>query len=222
MKAANISEIIRIASNISVIFPLVVYVLKAGYASKRIHIIGLLVFVSAVCDVIGVLMFRQGMSTAALFNSYYLILFVLLFWFYYEIVFIKSRRLIIWIGLAVYVQSFFLITVYVQSFFEYQTLLWVITGLILIVFSIEYFLYLFSARPTLNLLNYTTMWINSGVLVYFGFNLFLFLISNYIFANLDREASSVLWSFHNVNNILKNILFGIGLTLHRRKIADFA
>ncbi|HYC84518.1 MAG TPA: hypothetical protein VEB86_04815 [Chryseosolibacter sp.] len=221
MKGANISEIIRIASNVSVIFPLAVYLAKASYASKRIHIIGMLVIVSGVCDVVGMYLFRQSSATAALFNAYYVIMFALMFWFYYEVVFIKSRRLIIWIGLAVYLQSFILITLYVQSFFEYQTLLWVITGIIMIIFSIEYFLYLFSARPTVNLLNYTTMWINSGVMVYFGFNLFLFLITNYVFTHLDREASILLWSFHNVNNILKNILFGIGLSMHRKKIADF-
>jgi hypothetical protein len=221
MKAADISEIIRIASNISVIFPLAVYLLKASYASRRIHIIGFLIIVSAVCDVIGMYLFKQNLSTAPLNNSYYIILFVLLFWFYYEIVFIKSRRLMIWIGLAVYVQSFILITIYVQGFNEYQSLLWVITGIIMIVFSIEYFLYLFSARPTVNLLNYTTMWINSGVLLYFGSSVFIFLLTNYIFTHLDKEAGEVLWSFHNVNNILKNILFGIGLTLHRKKIADF-
>jgi hypothetical protein len=125
------------------------------------------------------------------------------------------------IGLAVYLQSLILITIYVQPFSEYQTLLWIITGIIMIVFGIEYFLYLLSARPAVNLFNYTTMWINSGVLIYFVFNLFIFIITNYIFTRLDQDAASAVWSFHNVNNIIKNLLFGIGLTLHRKKIANF-
>jgi hypothetical protein len=221
MKPAGISEIIRIASNFSVIFPLVAYLFKARYASRRIHIIGVLCILSAVCDLIGFFIFREHKSTAHLFNVYYILLFFLLTWFYYEIVFIRSRRLMIWIGLAVYIQSFILITIYVQPFSEYQTLLWVIIGIIMIVYSIEFFLYLMSARPSVNLLNYTTMWINSGILMYFSFNLFLFIISNYVFTHLDQEVSTVVWSFHNVNNIIKNLLFGIGIAMHRRKIANF-
>jgi hypothetical protein len=221
MKSDYISEIIRVASNLSVAFPLIVYLLKARYATKRVHIIGALVVISAICDLAGYIFLSRKQPTVVLFNAYYIIMFFLLLWFYYEIVFIKNRRVMVLIGLAVYLQSLILITIYVQPFSEYQTLLWIITGIIMIVFGIEYFLYLLSARPAVNLFNYTTMWINSGVLIYFVFNLFLFIITNYIFTRLDQDAASAVWSFHNVNNIIKNLLFGIGLTLHRKKIANF-
>jgi hypothetical protein len=222
MRPTEIFELIRLASNVSVIFPLAFYLVKAGYASRRIHLIGILTIVSAACDGAGLFLFQQGESTVFLVNTYYLAMFGILLLFYYEIVFIKSRRLMIWIGLAVYLQSFILITLYVQPFNQYQTLLWVITAIIMMVFGIEYFFYLLSARPAVNLMNYTTMWINSGILIYFAFNLFLFVITNHVFTNLDQESTQAVWSFHNVNNIVKNILFAIGISLHRRKIADFA
>lgn len=221
MKPANISEIIRIASNLSVLFPLVAYLAKFKYATRRIHIIGGLVLVSAIFDLIGYLRFQNSEPTAVLFNTYYVFLFCLLWWFYHEVVFIGTRRLITYIGLAVYAQSFILITLFVQDFFQHQSLLWLITAIILVVFSIEYFLYLFSTGPGVNLLNYTTMWINSGVLLYFSFNLFLFIISNYIFSHEDHDVGLAVWSFHNVNNILKNVLFGIGISLQKRKVAEF-
>jgi hypothetical protein len=218
---AKISEIIRIGSNLSVIFPLIAYFVKIQHATKRIHIIGSLVIVSAACDLVGFLLYDREQSTVLLFNIYYLILFILLWWFYYEIVSIRSRRLIIFIGLAVYLQSFILVTLYVQDFFQYQSLMWVITGIIMIVFGIEYFLYLMSTGPGVNLLNYTIMWINTGVLVYFAFNLFLFLMSHYVLTQSDAQSGSMVWSFHNVNNIMKNLLFGIGLGLQKKKIAEF-
>lgn len=221
MKPAEISELVRIASNLSVLFPLVAYLTKARYATRRIHIIGLLIFVSAVCDVLGYIRFQNGQSTAVLFNLYYLALFGFLWWFYHEIVFIGTRRLITYIGLAVYLQSLILITLFVQDFYHHQSLLWLISGIIMLVFSIEYFLYLFSTGPGVNLLNYTTMWINSGVLLYFAFNLFLFILSNFLFDQEDNDVGLAIWSFHNVNNIIKNVLFGIGLSLHKRKISDF-
>src|SRR5688500_7224860 len=115
MMESNVSEIIRVASNFSVLFPLIAYLIKARHATKRLHIIGALVIVSGVCDFVGFLLYQQKQPTILLFNTYYLLMFGLLWWFYYEIVFIKSRRLITYIGLAVYLQSFILITLFVQK-----------------------------------------------------------------------------------------------------------
>src|SRR5688500_3213379 len=144
MESANSSDIIRIASNISVLIPLAVYLAKIKYASKRVHIIGGLVIISGLCDLIGIILFSRHQSVEILFNSYYTVLFFLLAWFYYEVLFINSRRVMVWIGLAIYLQSFILISLYVQSFFEYQTLMWVITAIIMIIYSISYFFYSFS------------------------------------------------------------------------------
>jgi hypothetical protein len=36
-------------------------------------------------------------------------------------------------------------------------------------------------------------------------------MSSYILTKLDSEISMLIWSFHNVNNIMKNILFGCGI-----------
>ena len=217
---SNISEIIRVTSNLSVLLPLVIYLTRAKYASRRVHIIGVLVIVSALCDLAGIILLRQQISTTVLFNSYYAIIFLLLTWFYYEILFIENRRVMVWIGLAIYLQSFILITIFVQHFFEYQTLMWVITAVIMIIYSIAYFVYSFSSTPTFNLFG-SFAWINSGVLIYFCLNLFLFIMGNYILTKLDSDMGQLIWSFHNINNVLKNILFAIGIYSYKRKIADF-
>lgn len=221
MESGNISEIIRIASSISVILPLVLYLGKIQHASKRIHIIGALIVASALCDLAGIFLLTGKQSTFILFNTYYAVLFFLLTWFYYEVLFINTRRVIVWIGLAIYLQSFILITIYVQSFSGYQTLMWVITAIIMIIYSISYFFYSFSTIPAANIFSYTFIWINIGVLIYFCLNLFLFILGNHVLTKLDQEMSVLIWSFHNVNNIIKNILFAIGIYFYKRKIADF-
>jgi hypothetical protein len=209
------------ASNLSVIFPLLVYLTKFRYASRRIHIIGALVLVSGMCDLAGLILFEERQSTAILFNAYYAISFLLLSWFYYDVLFIKSRRVVVLIGLAVYLQSFVLTTIFVQGVFEYQTLMWIITGIIMIIYSISYFIYSLSLLSTANTLYYSPVWINTGVLIYFILNLFLFILSNYVLTKLDPQMSILIWSFHNVNNILKNILFAIGISFYKKKIAEF-
>ena len=221
MKSDTTSEIIRLASNFSVVLPLLFYLTKIKYASRRIHIIGTLVLISGISDLIGYIFFREREPTAILFNAYYALSFFLLSWFYYEVLFIKSRRVVVLIGLAVYLQSFVLVTIYVQGFFEYQTLMWLITGIIMIVYSIAYFTYSLSILPSITSLNYTPVWINTGVLIYFVLNLFLFILSNYVLTRLDPQMSLLIWSFHNVNNILKNVLFAIGISFYKKKIADF-
>jgi len=210
MRSDIISEIIRVASIISVAFPLVAYLIKIRSASKPLHLIGALSIVSAISDVLAYFFFAQGKSTVVLFNLYYAILFLLLTWFFYEILLVKTGKRTVIVGLVVYILAFILVSLYVQNFFEYQTFMWTITGVIMIVYSMSYFIYLFSAPTTMN--NFGLLWINSGILFYFAFNLFLFVMSSYVLTKLDPQIGTLIWSFHNVNNIVKNILIGFGVS----------
>jgi hypothetical protein len=221
MESLKISEIIRVASNISMLVPLAIYLTRIKYASRQVHIIGILIIVSGLCDMIGLILFSQHESTVVLFNTYYAILFALLTWFYYEVLFVNTRRIMIWIGLAVYIQSFILVTVFVQNFLEYQTLMWLITALIMITYSISYFFYSLSAITAAGYFGYSLIWINIGVMIYFCLNLFLFVMGNYVLTKLDPETSALIWSSHNINNIIKNVLFAIGIYFYRKKIAEF-
>jgi hypothetical protein len=221
MESVRISEIIRVASNISLLVPLAMYLTRMRYASRNIHIIGLLIIASAICDLLGMVLFSRHQSTTVLFNVYYSLLFFILTWFYYEILFVNTRRIMVWIGLAVYLQSFLLVTFFVQNFFEYQTLMWLISAVIMITYSMAYFLYSLSTLNNSGYFGYSLTWINSGVMVYFCLNLFLFVMGNYVLTRLDPETSALIWSSHNINNIIKNILFAVGIYYFKRKIAEF-
>jgi hypothetical protein len=208
MESEQISEIIRIASIGSVLFPLALYLFRVGQASKALHLIGVLTFVSALSDITGYFLFARGQSTVVLFNVYYILTFLLLTWFYYEIYATRNGKMTIISGLVVYVIAFAVVSFY-QSFLQYQTLMWTITGMTMIIYSISYFLYLFSTPSMMS--NYGLLWINSGVLLYFSLNLFMFVMSSYVLTKLDSEISLLIWSFHNVNNIMKNILLALGV-----------
>ncbi len=221
MRSELLTNIIRIASNVSLAIPLVIYLMRFKYATRRIHIIGILVIVSGISDLIGYILSSDQQSTVVLLNTYFAVLFFLLTWFYYDILFLNNRRMMIWIGLAIYLQSFILTTLFVQSYLEYQTLMWVITAIIMIIYGIAYFFYSFSTIPMSNVFGYSFIWINSGVLIYFCLCLFLFTVGDYALTQLDTKTSAMVWSFHNVSNLLKNILFAIGIYLHKRKIAEF-
>lgn len=209
MKSDNISEVIRFASVYSVAFPLLAYLVKIRYATRPIHIVGIIALISALSDILALLFFSRGASTIVLFNAYYVVLFILLATFYYQVIGEKAGRSTVVIGVVVYMISFLLITTFVQSLNEYQTFAWTVTGMVVLVFSIYYMLYIFGSRTPMN--NSAYLWINSGILYYFSLNLFLFVMSSYVLTKLEPQISLLIWSFHNINNILKNVLIGFGI-----------
>lgn len=212
MRVERISEIIRLASMLSIALPLIMYLVRVRGASRPVHLIGALSIVSALSDLIAYVLFTRGQSTVVLFNIYYTVMFLLLTWFYYQVLLTQRSKVTVMVGLGIYLLSFILVTIYIQTFFEYQTSMWTITGMIMIIYSVSYFLSLFSAQTTMN--NYGLLWINSGILFYFSFNLSLFVMSSYVLTKLEPQISMLIWSFHNVNNIVKNILLGVGVLVY--------
>ena len=209
MKQPDFSEIIRYASYASIAFPLLAYLVKFRLATRAIHLIGAVAVVSAISDTIAFRSFAQGTSTILLFNTYYVVLFALLAWFYLDILTQKSERPIVIGGLVIFIISFVLITGFVQPFTVYQNHVWTLIALIMVIFSTCYVLQVFSLRAPMS--NNALLWINSGILYYFTLNLFLFVMSNYVLTKMEPEISNLIWSFHNINNVLKNILIGIGI-----------
>ncbi|RAW02932.1 hypothetical protein DQQ10_02165 [Pseudochryseolinea flava] len=170
----------------------------------------MLTLASALSDLVGGIYFSQGRSTVVLFNSFYVVQFFLLTWFYFELAKTKKSRTTVLGGLFIYAVAFVLVSVYLQSFLEYQTFLWTISGMIMILFSSSYVVYLFSAGTVMQ--NHASFWINSGILYYFSFNLFLFVMSSYVLTKLEPQIGMLIWSFHNANNVVKNILLGLGIS----------
>ena len=81
----------------------------------------------------------------------------------------------------------------------------------LIIYSITYFFHSLTAITSSGYPGYSLIWINIGVMIYFCLNLFLFLMANHVLTRLDSETSALIWSSHNINNVIKNILFAIGI-----------
>ncbi len=59
----NILVIISLASAISIVMPLAMYLLRMKNAAKRIHIVGAIIIGSAVCDLISIFLIKDHSST---------------------------------------------------------------------------------------------------------------------------------------------------------------
>ena len=81
---------------------------------------------------------------------------------------------------------------------------------VMIFFAIKYFWQMYNFLPAENLSKFFKAWINIAVFCYFSFNLFLFACANYIFENESTVVAMAFWSFHNLNNIIKNCVIAAG------------
>ncbi|NJM24336.1 MAG: hypothetical protein HC859_01205 [Bacteroidia bacterium] len=174
-----------------------------------VHILGVLVVIAAASDIAGYWLFTAKQSTVVLFNSFSIIQFVMLSAVFYSLLESSPNRKLVLGGSVFFALGFILITSLAEPFTTYQTLLWTLGGILLIVYSIAYFVHLFSTTQSSSRAGY--MWINSAILFYFSLNLFLFVISSYVLTQLEPEVGLLVWNFHNINNIVKNILLGIGI-----------
>lgn len=209
MQPVDLSEIVRFGSICSVVVPLAVYVVRARRAPGVVHMLGVLVIIAAASDVAGYWMFTLRQSTVVLFNSFSIIQFAILSAVFYSLLESSPNRKIVLGGGVLFAICFILITLLAEPFTTYQTLLWTVAGILLIIYSIAYFVHLFSTTQSTGKAGF--MWINSAVLFYFSLNLFLFVISSYVLTQLEPEVGLIVWNFHNINNIVKNLLLGIGI-----------
>ena len=79
----------------------------------------------------------------------------------------------------------------------------------MLIYSIKYYRQILKTR--IDLLRFSHFWLNTAVYLYFAFTLFLFAITNYIMKNIPPDVGLISWSFHNLNNIAKNILFAVAI-----------
>ncbi len=76
--------------------------------------------------------------------------------------------------------------------------------------AVVFFYRLMKDLPALEIQRLRMFWINTAILIYFSGNLFLFIFNDYLVSVLKNNLE-VYWSFHNLLNIAKNLLFAIGL-----------
>jgi hypothetical protein len=210
--AADLIEVLRISSNVSVVVPLGVLIYKSKSLPKQHRIIGTLVLLYALLDICGYIFLEQGASTAILFNVGQILQFFVVGWFYYEVMFKNFEQPICHFSIAVFIIAFIFISMLHQPFTQNQSTLWALSALICVGYGLFMFHYLMVEPPVLNNHIYSTLWFNGGLFLYFSFNLVLLALSNFIFTELEPEISRMIWGFHNLNNVIKNLALAMGFT----------
>jgi hypothetical protein len=205
----QISKFIYYASVLSALIPIIYLVIgKNSSKFNVIKVLAILIIISASSDIITAILIRLKISTLEVANTYCIIQFFLLCYIFYQI--LKNKELI-YLGIAVYSILLIANTLFFQSFNEFQSWCRVAEDVIILTYVVSFYKYILTCEPPIDGLTHPPFWINSGIGFYFAFNLSMFLFSNYVFTNLSEDTSMLFWSFHNANNIVKNIFFATAI-----------
>jgi len=205
-------KIFVIISSCSVIIPLLIYLLMFRKLPKANHIVGIYIIVATGCDIIVNILGYQKMSNVIPINAYYVSTFILVSYFYFELIFKKRLNHIVSCAVIIYVLSagFGIIR---AGFDQYFNLLWAVGAFLVGSYGVIYIINLqdMTVDRLLDKNLYSYRIINASFLSYFLITLLLFVSTNYVFTETDPDTSRIFWSLHNVANTLKNIGLAIGL-----------
>lgn len=103
-----------------------------------------------------------------------------------------------------------------QSWFTFNTYTRVTESTLVIMYSLLFMYMLLNTEQKKPLRNIPFFWVNSGFLLYFSGNFFLFLLSNYLASRLPL-VNSVSWSFHAIILFLLYTFLSSALWIARKR-----
>lgn len=205
-----ITDCIRFASNFSVLIPLLFLMLRWRQVNVATYFFLIAAIVlSLISDGVTFLQGRTGASNYYVSNVYIMCTYVFLALFY--LLLIPGYRVLIYASIVVYGAVILLNGLYIQDINDFQGYNFSIASILLVAFSVLYFIQIVRDAPTPEITSFPLFWINSSIFFYFSFSLFLFVFSDFVFSSLSNAEGRIFWSFHNVNNIIKNVLFAVGI-----------
>lgn len=195
-------------SALSAVLPLMAAAVNIRHLDRILKTAAALFLLAALFELILVLSIRAGFANNMPLIHLYIAVSVTFFSLIYYRAFQAAalRRLVMALGPAV-VLMVLLNAAFIQGIWAYPSLSNTLQSIALIMFSLLFFYQIFTRQEYVHIEKQPMFWINSGVLIYFSVNIFLFMLFNLVIAQQQQE----LYAIHSVTNIFSNILYGIGL-----------
>lgn len=154
-------------------------------------------------------------QTTPIGHFYFPIAFLILFFFYYQLLnkFIKPIYFFIVIG--VYEVYCIINPILIQGLFEYSSLVGAIGALLVFIFSVVYFIKVMSEAKIEKLSHEPLIWINTALLIYYSFNFFYFSLYNLrVIASI--EMAKLVTGFFGVFNLLFYLIITVGFAISKK------
>lgn len=159
-------------------------------------------------DIISLILSKYDLNNLWIIQIWGLTQGILLFLFFSTVIDISIKRIRAF--LVLFIIYYVINSIFIEGLNQYNSLAMSIEAIIMIVLCFIYFHKLYTDEVGVFLERIPVFWVVIGILFYFSGALFSFLLSSDILSKApDRFYNS--WIFHNSVNIIKNILFAIGL-----------
>ena len=201
-------------SALSVVFPLGVSIRRhQGYDSLG-RGLSAFFYLSALFDLAGVITFYNKVNNLPLFHLFTLIELLFFGWLYqraFTNVLLKRIVAVLTVLLGIFTVGD---SLFLESIWTFNSISATVESVYLIVLSLLLFRQLLLQNEVMFLDRHPLFWLNSGVLLYFAGNLFVFMLQHVIAGSAQKGY--VYGIVHSAINILANLLFGIALLCRPR------
>lgn len=202
---------IRYLSNFSPLIFFVILILK-----RRCHFL----VIDQIIIAIVILSFSTDITLKYIIdgrNYIYIFLYVLLetlllLYLFHKL--LKRRSILILSMLFLFLITLIFEFIIKNPLYELFTFSLTIRCLIFIILSLIYFHQVYNKEADIFKAEAPQFWYNVGILIYFSLAFFPFLLATEL---LKEMFDYTLWQVHNIGNIMKNIIFAIGLWMVQKR-----
>lgn len=207
-----ISELLANASLFSAILPLSAALYNYRQLQYVLKLAASFFLVSAVFD-LALMLTRNIGNNMPILHSFIIVSVLFYTAIYYQAFSKKVLKTVLVVLSSAALLVFLLNAFFIEGIRAYPSLSNTVLSLLLIIISLLYFYQLLNRQEFMQIEKQGMFWINSGVLMYSGINIFLFML----LSRMSPQDTATYYSLHSVTNVIANLLFAIGLLCKPQK-----
>lgn len=205
-----ISKVLVYISYLSVFIPIYFLFRKKNiFRLRQYWLFGILLLISAFADLGSYVLAWYSIPNIPLINVYFIASFTVLSLIYARLLRAVKFQIN---SFTIFSIIFFIVdSFYMEGITNFQSYVQTLCGVLTLGYAVLYYDHVLNDFPLINIKRHPFFWFNTAVAYYYSLNLFIFIFDTFIFENMDDTQILGVWIFHNLNNVVKNILFAVGI-----------
>jgi hypothetical protein len=199
----------------TIVAPISIGGFKLQFLSRPLKFFWIYLIFGGLVNVIATAMAYNNVNNLPLLHAYTLIEFIILSACYQNIITYPWFRLTTRIVVGAFAILCIINAGFIQSIYVYNSLTRSVETILILIYCLYYFRQSLDNATEITPDSKVLLFLNSGIIVYFGGSLFLFISSNLITTNL--RLNTIFWLIHATLALFMYILFTLGF-LHVKKL----
>ncbi|HEY9004854.1 MAG TPA: hypothetical protein VIM75_01905 [Ohtaekwangia sp.] len=206
----EISKALIYISYFSIVVPIYFLVRRKHVLKfRQYRLLGIFFLASVVTDIGSYILAKYQIANIFLINVYFIVSFGILSLMYARL--LRNAKPAIYSFFAFSAAVFVIDTFCIHGIERMQNYVTTLCSVLALGYAVVYYDHLLGTTDAQKIKRLPFFWINTAVAYYFGLNLVIFIFSTFVFENLHEDEVLTVWMFHNLNNIMRNLLLAAGL-----------